>query len=108
MFFRHGRFFVMAFVAQRCASVLERPGTDISTDEANQLSRATNEVAEIVYSISQSLQAAKGYLAIFRNLTDAQPLADRVIARLEEPDRTTPPPARVEVAVPVAQQGNAQ
>jgi hypothetical protein len=110
MFFRHGRLFIMSFVAQRCADVIRRPAHSLSEEDKLTLSRQTNEVAEIVYSSSESLQAYKGYLAIFRNLTEAQPLAERVITRLEERDRPTPPPTPVgpETAPPAAQEGTVQ
>jgi len=84
MFFRHGRYFVMAFVAQRCLDVLQRADFRLSPDDRQALSIATNEMAEVIYAESQSLQALKGYLAIFRNLTDSQPLADRVLMRLDQ------------------------
>jgi len=97
MFFRHGRYFIMAFVAQRCASVVNRPAHDLTTDDRTALSRATNELAEVIYAESEDRQWEKGYLAIFRNLTDAQPLADRVLRRLVAPApvasaQATPPP----------------
>jgi hypothetical protein len=50
------------------------------------LSQRINELAELIYAQSQSLQAVKGYLSIFRNLTDSQPLADGVLQRLAEQD----------------------
>jgi hypothetical protein len=110
MFFRHGRHFIMTFVARRCADVMNRADHSLSVDDKAILSRRTNEVAEMIFSASEYLQAVKGYLAIFRNLTDAQPLADRVLARFEELDRPAPPPppAPVEAAAPGAQQGNVQ
>lgn len=94
MFFRHGRYFIMAFVAQRCAAVLARPGHEITTDDEAELSRATNELAEAIYAESVDRQWEKGYRAIFQNLGDSQPLADRVIRRLSAP----PAPAPVPVA----------
>lgn len=82
MFFRHGRYFIMAFVARRCASVLQRADFRLSNEDEQALSIATNEMAELIYAESQSLQVDRGYLAIFRNQTDSQPLADRVLTRL--------------------------
>lgn len=82
MFFRHGRYFVMAFVAKRCAAVLNRADFNLSNEDKQALSLATNELGELIYATSEPLQAFKGYLAIFRNLTDSQPLADRVLARI--------------------------
>jgi hypothetical protein len=94
MYFRHGRYFIMGFVAQRCASVLNRASHDLTEADRTELSRETNELSEIIYAESVDRQWEKGYLAIFRNLTDAQPLADKVLRRL-----AAPPPAP---AAPVA------
>jgi len=84
MFFRHGRFFVMAFVAHASADVISRGDAVLSSDDRTLLSQRTNELAELIYAESQALQAVKGYLSIFRNLTDSQPLADSVLRRLAE------------------------
>jgi hypothetical protein len=86
MFFRHGRYFIMAFVAHRSRDVFGRAEFALSASDQTLLSRRTNEVAEAVYAQSQPLQAVKGYLAIFRNLTDTQPLADGVLQRLAQQD----------------------
>lgn len=86
MFFRHGRYFIMAFVATRSADVVGRPQLDLASEDQTLLSQRTNELSELIYAASEPLQAIKGYLAIFRNLTDAQPLADSVMQRLVEQD----------------------
>lgn len=93
MFFRHGRCLIMSFVARQCVGVLNRAAHDLTEEERTELSRATNELSEIIYAESVELQAFKGYLAIFRNLTDAQPLADRVLRRLAAPAPAAPAPA---------------
>ena len=79
MFFRHSRFFIMAVVANHLPSVLESKSPDLTEDDCNRLSRATNELSELVYSKASSFEGDKGYLAVFRNQTDLQPLADRVV-----------------------------
>lgn len=86
MFFRHGRFFIMAFLALRLADVIARPHLVISADDERLISQQTNELAELIFAQSQPLQGIKGYLSIFRNLTDSQPLADAVLDRLAEQD----------------------
>ena len=48
------------------------------------ISQQTNELAELIYAQSVPQQTFKGYLSIFRNLTDSQPLADAVLDRLAE------------------------
>lgn len=86
MFFRHGRYFVMSFVALRSAEVIGRPQLELAPADQTLLSKRTNELAELIYGVSEQLQSFKGYLAIFRNLTDAQPLASTVLQRLSEQD----------------------
>jgi hypothetical protein len=90
MFFRHGRYFVMGFVAMRCRAILDRPDYDLNNNDEEALSRAANELSEIIYAESADRQGEKGYLAIFRNLTDAQPLADKVLRRLAAPPAAVP------------------
>jgi len=89
MFFRHGRYFIMAFVGHRSADVIEKPQLELSVEEQALLSRRTNLLSELIYSTSEPLQGYKGYLGIFRNLTDAQPLADTVLQRLAAEDVQT-------------------
>lgn len=84
MFFRHGRYFVMAFLAHRLPEVMRRPQIAISLDDERLISLQTNELAELIYAQSVPQQTFKGYLSIFRNLTDSQPLADAVLDRLAE------------------------
>jgi hypothetical protein len=104
MFFRHGRYFIMAFLAGRSGDVLGRAELHLSADDRNLLSQRLNDLAELIFAESATWQGVKGYLAIFRNLTDAQPLADRVVARLAQRDRPpAPPPTANPVSPP--QQG---
>jgi hypothetical protein len=86
MFFRHGRYFIMAFVAHRSPEVVQGSTLALSEAECETLSRRTNELAELIYAQSAPHQSVKGYLSIFRNLTDSQPLADGVLQRLAEQD----------------------
>ena len=86
MFFRHGRHFVMTFVARQSADIINKPATQIDQTDQRTISTRINTLAELIYAESASLNATKGYLAIFRNLTDSQPLADRVLARLKAED----------------------
>jgi hypothetical protein len=86
MFFRHGRYFVMAFVAHRLRGVVDRAALELSDADKTLLSQRTNEISELIYAVSTPSQGLRGYLAIFRNLTDSQPLADGVLRRLAEQD----------------------
>lgn len=94
MFFRHGRHFIMALVAARSADVIGRMVVRIDDDDRRTLSERINRIAEAAYAESASLQGAKGYLAIFRSLTDSQPLADRILARLKAEDEAAALAAR--------------
>jgi hypothetical protein len=86
MFFRHARYFIMAFIAHRSADILRHPDFSLSRNDREILSLRTDEIAELVYQTSLPLQSVKGYLAIFGNLTDSQPLADAVLTRLQQRD----------------------
>ncbi len=86
MFFRHGRYYTMAFVAHRSADIMGRPELVLSEADQIVLSQRVNELSELIHAQSQPLLASKGYLAIFRNLTDSQPLANDVLRRLAELD----------------------
>jgi hypothetical protein len=108
MFFRHARYFIMAFVGYRSNDVLARLAFDLSNEDRTLLSQRTNEIAETIYAQTVPLQTVKGYLAIFRNLTDSQPLADGVVQRLTQQDQqrqgptlvANPNPAPIAVAPP--------
>lgn len=82
MFFRHGRYFIMAFIAHQSPRIGLRHQVGLSDEDKTMISVQTNELAELIYSQSQVL--TKGYLAIFRNLTDSQPLADGILDRLKQ------------------------
>jgi hypothetical protein len=90
MFFRHGRYFVMAFVAHRARDVLNRSELALSEADRTTLSQKVNELAEMIFAIAETMRF-KGYLSTFRNLTDAQPLADSVLTRLAMADALTTP-----------------
>lgn len=94
MFFRHGRYFIMAFVALRSVDVIDKPQLELANADQTLLSQRTNAISELIYAASVHVQAIRGYLAIFRNLIDAQPLANNVLQRLAEQDaqQLQPPP----------------
>jgi hypothetical protein len=76
----------MAFVAHRLRGLADRAALDLSDADRTLLSQRTNEISELIYAVSTPSQGLRGYLAIFRNLTDSQPLADGVLRRLAEQD----------------------
>jgi hypothetical protein len=112
MFFRHARYFIMAFVGHRSGDVIARAEFAISPADQTLLSQRTNEIAEAAYAQSEPLQSSKGYLSIFCNLTDSQPLADGLLERLAQHDaqRVAPqaaaPTAAAPASAPVAAPAN--
>jgi hypothetical protein len=87
MFFRHGRYFVFHILARRHRSLLDKPEMTLSEGDKTELSRVLLELAELIYQLAESrFKRVKGYLAIFRNTTDAIPLAQDVMERLKQVD----------------------
>lgn len=82
MFFRHGRYFIMATIAHHCPELIRKAEPHLSAEDKTTLSRMANEICELIFTESKSLNAYKGYLSIFRNIGTCQELADGVIARL--------------------------
>jgi len=101
MFFRHARYFIMAFIAHRLPGLIAKTTPTLTSEEENQISRETNHVSEVIFATSQTMQFEHGFLATFRNLTDAQPLAEKVLLRLAELDaaRNAQTPANATAAV---------
>jgi len=63
-------------------------------------SRETNHLSEVIFATSKAIQVDRGFLAIFRNLTDAQPLAEKVLLRLAELDAAKNSQAPASAAAP--------
>jgi len=96
MFYHHGRFFILHILARRKRHLIEKPEVNLSQQDQTDLSRMALELAELIYATAEArFRRIKGYLAIFRNMTDAQPLAQDVMDRLTQLDaaRVQPPPA---------------
>jgi hypothetical protein len=104
LFYRHARYFIMAFVAQRIPQVMNRPDPTLNDVDKTVLSQTVNEISELVLQRSRPLLAFKGYLSIFRNLTDAQPLADSVLDAIRQ--QAVQSPSSVAAAVPVVAPAN--
>lgn len=85
-FFRHSRYFVLHIWARQNRAMLNKAEMMVSNDDKLQISREILEIAEQTYTIAEGMFAAtdKGYLKIFRNLTDAEPLAQAVMRHLSE------------------------
>lgn len=84
-FYKHGRFFILDILARRYKCLLNKHEVDLSEDDKMQLSRIGLEIAEVVYTVAESNFASdnKGYLAIFRNITDVKPLTSEVMQELD-------------------------
>lgn len=101
MFYRHGRFFILHILSRRMRAIIHRPEPVLSGSDQTELSRAVTDLAELIYGIAEGIfTGPKGYLSIFRNLTDADLLARAVMKRLSELDDAqrlamslAPPPA---------------
>jgi hypothetical protein len=107
MFFRHGRFFILHIFSRRHQALLRKAEIELSAADQSEMSRHLLDLAEVIYSVADAkFQRNKGYLSIFRNLTDAQPLAQEVMQRLDQLDaqRAAPPiaPAAVQAPPPAA------
>lgn len=86
MFFRHGRYFIMHIWARLNQGILNKAELILSEDDKLELSRQVLDLAESIWTIAEAMFAAdsKGYLTIFRNLTDAQPLSNEVMRQLTQ------------------------
>lgn len=87
-FYKHGRFFILDLLARRSKPLLNKHEVYLSEDDKMQLSRIGLELAEVVYTVAESRFASdnKGYLAIFRNITDVMPLTSEVMQELDRRD----------------------
>ena len=87
MFYRHGRFFILHILSRRLRPLIEKAEPELSASDQADLSRVVLELAELIYTAAEArFNRVKGYLAIFRNLTDAEPLARDVMQRLAQQD----------------------
>lgn len=88
MFYRHGRFFILNIFSRHYKLLLNKPEVDLSESDKTQFSRISFDLAELIYNIAESRFASdnKGYLAIFRNITDVQPLTNEVMQELDRRD----------------------
>jgi hypothetical protein len=83
MFYRHGRFFILHILARRAHHLLEKTETELSIPDQTELSRTTLELAELIYAAGEAMfTRQKGYLSVFRNIGDAEQLAQDVMKRL--------------------------
>ena len=78
---------------------------DLSVEDKTELSRVGIELAELIYTAAEAMfQQDTGYLAIFRNTTDAEQLAANVMQRLAQQDaqgQTSIQPAVVSLGDPL-------
>ncbi len=84
MFYKHGRFFILDILSRRNKVLLNKLEVDLSEVDKTHFSRIGLDLAELIYNIAESQFGSddKGYLAIFRNLTDVKLLTSRVMQEL--------------------------
>ena len=82
-------------LARRHRTLIDKGGTVLTEADKNELTRAVTDLAELIYTAAEArFSQSKGYLSVFRNLTDAEPLAQDVMQRLAQLDvRSQVPPA---------------
>lgn len=86
MFYRHGKFFILDILSRRYQSLINKPEVNLSQDDLTEFSRIGADLAELIYTVAESQFASdeKGYLAIFRSLTDVQQLTSKVMQELAQ------------------------
>ncbi len=87
-FYRHGKLFILDIFSRRNKALINKPEIDLSESDKDNLSRTAIEIAELIYTLAESRFATdnKGYLAIFKNLTDVVPLMSKVMQELARRD----------------------
>lgn len=88
-FFRHSRYFIMHIWAKRNQPMLNKAELVLAENDKLEISRQILDLAEQIYTLAESIFAAddKGYLKIFRSLTDATLLFQRVMQHLNQIDQ---------------------
>jgi hypothetical protein len=83
-FYQHGRLFILDILSRRYKSLINKPEVNLSQNDLTELSRIGIEIAELIYTLAESQFASdeKGYLAIFRSLTDVKSLTSAVMQNL--------------------------
>jgi hypothetical protein len=76
--------FILDILSRRYKSLINKPEVNLSQNDLTELSRIGIEIAELIYTLSESQFASdeKGYLAIFRSLTDVKSLTSVVMQEL--------------------------
>ncbi|MDB9486783.1 AIPR family protein [Dolichospermum circinale CS-1225] len=85
-FYQHGRLFILNILSRRYKSLINKPEVNLSQDDMTEFSNVGIELAELIYTLAESQFASdeKGYLAIFRSLTDVQQLMTKVMQELAQ------------------------
>jgi hypothetical protein len=88
MFYRHGRYLILDILSRRCKSLLNKAEIDLSDTDKRELSRNATYLAEFIYATSEFRfkNDDKGYLAIFKNLTDVEPFKREIMDKLARRD----------------------
>ena len=85
MFYRHGQPFILHLFARRNRALIEVSTAHLTDLERATISRQVLELAERTFEVAEPLfGGTRGYLAIFRSLTDSTHLADAAMRRLDQ------------------------
>lgn len=99
MFYRHGNLFVLHILARRFGALISKPEAVLSAPDKAALSRDALDLAELAYTAAEAMfPSSKGYLSLFRNSTDAEPLARDIMQRLAQRDAAAAPAAAAPTA----------
>jgi len=88
-FFRHGRYFIMHIIARKHRPFLDTPDLVLSKEDELALSRIALDTAELVWDVAERQVYQQGYLSVFRNGTDAEPLARAVMSEIATREAAT-------------------
>ncbi|XWK88320.1 MAG: AIPR family protein [Phormidium sp.] len=88
MFYKHGKFFILDILGRRNKALINKLEVALSEADKIEVSRIGLDLAELIYNITESQFASdhRGYLAIFKSLTDVVPLTSRVMQELDRRD----------------------
>lgn len=87
-FYQHGRLFILNILSRLHKPLINKPEANLSENDMQEFSRIGTNLAESIYTIAESQFASdeKGYLAIFRSLTDVEQLTSKVMQELANSD----------------------
>jgi hypothetical protein len=88
MFYRHSRYFILDILSRRCKPLLNKVEIDLSDADKKELSRNAIYLSEFIYATSELRfkNDHKGFLSIFKSLTDVEPFKREIMDKLARRD----------------------